>query len=534
MEYIVTAEQMKAHESYIMENVGMDASVLMERAALFAACTIQNMIDKRERLLIVCGTGNNGADGLALARILTEEGYRPDVLLLGNKEKYTTLRQRQEKLLDAVLDEEGKLRVFQGLTDTKKRQTEYAVIVDAILGIGVSRELSGVFKDAVDWMNTLTGYKIAMDVPTGICSDTGRMLGTAFRADKTLTFGLKKQGLMLGEGKVHAGKVKLDSCGMCYPSMNKELLSGNESLTFRLTKSDVQEYIRRNPLGNKSTFGKLGFLAGSETIAGAAILNVTAAFRSGGGYVRLCTHESNKEAVLSAAPEAVLDLYDTDCGVLSEKTAMEKILSLISFADVICVGSELGTTEQSKVLLECLLKGLADKQEKILILDADALNLVAKNGETEALLRNVQTHVIMTPHVVEFARLSGKTPEEIKADCITAAREYARTHHCILVLKDAQIVVADEKGKVCISAKGNDGMAVAGSGDVLAGVIAGVAGQVKEPYISACTGVYLHGMAGDISAQIHGAHSMLPTDVIQCLKKCMKKLGKEAMKHEIV
>lgn len=534
MEYVVTAGQMKEHERFIMERMGMDAAVLMERAALFTARAVRKVTDVQQRILIVCGTGNNGADGLALARILTEQGYCPDVLLLGEREKDTPLRKKQEQMLRNCMDAKGKTRIFECLTDTKKYQTEYAVIVDAVLGIGAGRELSGELKDAVEWMNDLAGYKIAMDVPTGICSDTGKKLGTAFRADRTMTFGFRKQGLLLGEGKVCAGEVVLDSCGMKYP-VSKGLpvsvsdLTETEKRTFILEQQDVRDGIKRNPLGNKSTFGKIGILAGSEEIAGAAILNVTAAFRSGGGYVRLCTHEKNKEAVLSTAPETVLDLYGEFHETADGKSASEMIGRLISFADVICAGSGLGTSDQAGELLGILLSRLASEKNKTLILDADALNLIAKHEEIRALLCKVCARVIMTPHVVEFSRLCNKTPEEIKQNRVAVAREYAGEHHCILVLKDAQTVIADESGNVCISSSGNDGMAVAGSGDVLAGIIAGVAGQMKDPYMAAGIGVYLHAAAGDMAARKYGSHSMLPTDMIQCLKKCMKKLGKEAV-----
>ncbi len=523
---IVTAAQMKEHERYVMESVGMDAVLLMERAALFAAETIDQMIGKmRSKVMIVCGPGNNGADGLALARILEERGCCSDVLLLGEKEKQTSLRQKQEEMFLVILGEEAEHRVFRSLTDTKERQTEYSVIVDAILGIGANRELCGEIKETVEWMNRCKSRKLALDVPTGICSDTGRILGTAFRADVTATFGCIKQGLLLGDGAVYAGKVCLNSCGMFYPYMKKVTGKEEKAQTFFLDKKIVKSYLTRDPQGNKSTFGKIGFIAGSSQIAGAAILNVCAAFRCGGGYVRLCTHKNNREALLDAAPETVLDLYDD----VIDEAIEEKVERLITFANVICAGSGLGMSKMAKNWLKVLLLKLEKQSEKILILDADALNLIAEDTELMHRLDGVEASVVLTPHVLEFSRLCKRTVEQIKNDRVQIAREFAAEHGVTLVLKDAQTIVADKLGNVCINVTGNDGMAVAGSGDVLAGVITGICGQIKQPYISACLGVYIHGMAGDMAARKLGTHSMLPTDMIRGLKKCMKKLGKEAI-----
>lgn len=516
MEYVVTAEQMRMHERFVMEQIGVSAELLMERAALFAAGVIKKRVKKDARILIACGTGNNGADGLALARILTEKGYRPEVMLLGEKARCSELRRKQEDIFRRVAVPES--RIYAGLTDTKESGREYSVIVDAILGIGTSRELTGELKEAVELLNQMQAYKVALDIPTGVCADTGRVLGTAFCADVTVTFGLCKQGLLLGGGKICAGEILLDGCGMVYPQVE-------EKPTFVMDKKTVLSYLKRSPDGNKSTFGKLSFISGCETIAGAAILNVCAAFRSGAGYVRLCTHENNREAVLSAAPETVLSLYAWD----GADRLAEQVRQAADFAHVICAGSGIGMMQSSKLLMDELTGILFSEPGKTWILDADALNLLAESNCLKEKKPAPGSEVILTPHVVEFSRLSGLSVDEIKADRVGVARNFAVKYGCVVVLKDAQTVVAGRDGRVCISAKGNDGMAVAGSGDVLAGVIAGVAGQIKDPYMAACTGVYLHAAAGDMAAEKLGTHSMLPADMIYYLKKCIKKLGKEAI-----
>nr|MBQ8252727.1 NAD(P)H-hydrate dehydratase [Lachnospiraceae bacterium] len=520
MKYAVTAGQMKAHENYIMETLGLDAILLMERAALFTAEVLNECAEKEDRVLVVCGTGNNGGDGLALARILTETGYEADVLLIGDENKRSALNIRQEKMLFCR-------QKFRTLTDTKKSGKEYSVIVDAILGIGCTRDLSGEIRETVEWMNAQNAYKIAMDIPTGICSDTGCVRGAAFAADITVTFGLPKQGLYLGDGKKYAGGLKYDSCGMVYPDFWQKMAEKKSDKTFVIEKTDVRRGLKRDSGGNKATFGKIGVIAGSKNIAGAAELAVEAAFRSGGGYVRLCTHENNKNSIMQTIPETVLQLY----GDRTEDVAGQ-VDAVLAFADVICCGPGLGTSEIAKEILNTLLQRIT--ADKTLILDADALNLIAREHEPAEVFASLECDIILTPHVLEFSRLSKLPVEEIKADKVEIARAYAKKHGVILVLKDAQTVIADSGGNVCISPRGNDGMAVAGSGDVLSGVLAGICGQSDDPYTAACLGVYIHGMAGDKAKKKLGAHSMMPTDMIRELKKCMKKLGKEANEHEAV
>lgn len=514
MEKIVTSDEMRRLENYVIEDMGIDPLLLMERAALFAASRVKKHSGKK--VLLVCGCGNNGADGMALARILTEEGYRTEVTLVGNTERRSVLNRKQEELLMNVSRKDFCLHT---LTDTKSRHLEYSVIVDGILGIGANRGLQGELAEAVEFMNRLSGYKIALDIPTGVNSDTGVVAGTAFKADETVTFGLKKTGLLLNEGRQYAGRVRVNSCGIVYPGMD-----GFACSAFTLGKKDVRSCLVRDPQGNKSTFGKIGILAGSKAIGGAPLLCTAAAYRCGGGYVRLCTHANHRETILKVLPETVI----------SAATCRE-VEELVRFADVLCAGPGIGKDEFSRQLLHTLFME-TEHTPGTIILDADALNLIAADDrlEKELWAWAKKVNVILTPHLLEFSRLSGLSVADIREKKINVARKYAHEKGCTLVLKDAQTVVADAKGNLFIYAKGNCGMAVAGSGDVLAGILSGLAGQIKDPYIAACCGVYIHGMSGNRAARQLGSHSMLPTDMIKKLQKCMKKLGKEAEENGTV
>jgi NAD(P)H-hydrate epimerase len=386
-------------------------------------------------------------------------------------------------------------------------------------------------------MNGLKGIKVALDLPTGIDTDDGNVSGSAFFADTTVTFGRKKTGLLLNEGKQRAGKLVTESCGLCYPSAERK------PEYFIFEREDALARLLRNPQGNKGSFGKLGIIAGSESIPGAAILCVSAAFACGAGYVRLMTHENNKEGVMQAAPETLLSLYG------GNEPAIEtaQLRSLPAFADVICIGPGIGTGMTGRRLLEGLLdeleSNLSSSRHKALVLDADALNLIA---ETPVLLSRTSfltgqgVSVVMTPHLLEFARLTGLTVSQIRSNKRELAQQFAAEHGIILVLKDAQTLIASPKGQVCIAAQGNEGMAVAGSGDVLTGILAACLGMMKtgrdengalqqdEAFLMTCLGVFVQQLSGAMAKKQMGSHSMTPHDQLRFLKRSMKKLGKEA------
>ena len=507
MKELVTADGMRQIEKYAMEELQLSDAILMERAALFSAAVLEKELKKRgrkkhARILVLCGTGNNGGDGLALARILYEHGYSVYVVLLGDKRKQTELNRKQEQILESLQIE---------ISDTIRTDIEYDGIVDAMLGIGITRGLSGVFAETVETVNQMEAFKLAIDIPTGIDADLGLCRTVAFMADATATFGCIKTGLVLAEGRYAGGRKYLGSCGMTYPTGQS-----GQMAYFMLEKKDIRKALQRQPGGNKGTFGKLAVIAGSEKTPGAALLCTKAAFATGCGYIRLMTAKENKKLVLSV-PEVVF-----------QPRQEEEIAPMLQFASCLAVGPGIGTSEKTKLFLQAVLRELGKSGKQLpVVLDADALNLFAADESLWKLTAESRAAVICTPHMAEFARLAHVTIEQIRADRLQLARQFAREKNCILVLKDATTIVAAPDGRICILPVGNDGMAVAGSGDVLTGTIAGIAARLTDSFLAACCGAYLHGLAGEKAARKKGKAAMLPTDLISHLGKVLKHIDQK-------
>ena len=494
MRYLVTAQEMKQYDKNTIEYLGIPGPVLMERAALAAEDFLKERFDavkERTKVLIFAGMGNNGGDGLALARLLAADGYTVAVRLIGDPAKATEQWRGQWQTLQH----------FPVKTDSNTQTGEYNVIVDALFGVGLSRPVEGIYAEAVEAMNTAEGFKLALDVPSGICSDTGRVLGCAVLADATITFGFCKRGLMMYPGADHAGQVRVANVGI-----GPESFLGQSPEMYTYEKGE-QHLPERTPSGNKGTFGKALLIAGSNGMAGAAILAARAAYRTGAGMVKVITAEENRQILQQGIPEA---LYGS-CRQLSES---------LEWADVIAIGPGIGKEEQA---LECL-KKVVRKSRKPLVLDADALNLLAEeNGKDlaeELRMQGAEGRVIiLTPHVGELSRLLGRSIPECKQALPDCARVLAERFHGVAVAKDARTVVCKEQGAYYLNITGNSGMATAGSGDVLVGVILGLLAQGTDAFAAAVNGVYLHGTAGDLAAKLYTEYGVMAGNIADCLMK---------------
>ena len=494
MKYLVTAQEMKQYDKNTIEYLGIPGPVLMERAALAAEDFLKERFDavkKRTKVLIFAGMGNNGGDGLALARLLLADGYPVAVRLVGDPEKATEQWKAQWQTLQH----------FPVKTDSNPKADEYTVIVDAIFGVGLSRPVEGIYADAVEEMNAAQGFKLALDVPSGICSDTGSILGCAFRADATITFGFCKRGLVMYPGAEYAGEIRTANVGIGPESFLGQL---PEMYTYDGKQNCLPD---RKQAGNKGTFGKALLVAGSNGMAGAAILAARAAYRTGAGMVKVITAEENRQILQQGIPEA---LYGS-CRQLAES---------MEWADVIAIGPGIGREEQA---LQCL-KMVVEKSKKPLVLDADALNLLAdESGKTLAEELGAQGAtgrvIVLTPHVGELSRLLQRTIPECKQELAACGRILAERFHGVAVAKDARTVVCKEKDAFYLNTTGNSGMATAGSGDVLTGVILGLLSQGMEAFPAAVTGVYLHGLAGENAAKQHTEYGVMAGDIADCLMK---------------
>ncbi|MBD5543181.1 MAG: NAD(P)H-hydrate dehydratase [Lachnospiraceae bacterium] len=499
MKYVLEKASMKQCDACTITQFKVPGLVLMERAALSVCEEIQKRF-QQGTVLIVCGTGNNGGDGFALGRMLEEKGFLVEFLLLGNEKKLTEETKAQMEILKAYGNKIG----------TKLPEREYTMIIDAIFGIGLSREVTGSYLDMIQRLNEKTGYKIALDIPSGICADTGKMLGCGFRADLTVTFGYLKIGLLLYPGAEYAGEVLCRDIGIRQAAFGKELPKA-----FTYEKEDLKRIPKRSSTGNKGSFGKLSVFAGSSKVSGALLLSVLSAYRAGCGYVRAFTEEDNRELLAREVKEAVIATYQEKDTALTDKELTE-LKDTYEFASEVVLGPGMGLGPLADEIVSYVLQ----QDKKPVIVDADALTIISRNEKMQEYLcfsaKSRKFPIIFTPHPGEFARLLSKDVKEVKENLFQEGLSYAKRMGIILVCKEARTLVMDgNTGRVYINCSGNEGMATAGSGDVLTGILAGMLGSKMEPYEAVCMGVFLHGLCGDRAKERNGSAYLMASDIIK-------------------
>jgi len=516
MKYSMTGAQAKELDRYTIGQIGIPSVVLMERAALAVADAVCGLRPEPGIVWIACGTGNNGADGIAAGRILKERGYDVTVLLAGDLEHATEEHRLQQKIAGML-----KVRMVPAAAFT---WGHCDVLVDALFGIGLCREITGAYRELMErLLKQEKAQVVAVDIPSGIHADTGVVMGAALRADVTVTFGFYKNGLILYPGRSYAGEVRIADIGFSVESLMKTGWSGRVP-----ESSDLERLPRRRADGNKGTFGKVLLIAGCAGMSGAAYLSALAAYRLGAGLVRILTVPENRAVLQNQLPEAIVTVYDprwlcreeaagsagengkTGSAPAGEERFENLIEEQCGWADVIVMGPGLGQAPYVERLAEAVLSC----SYVPMVLDADALNAVAAHPRLQQYFTE---NIIITPHVGEMARLTGKTPEEIKTDPVTTARDYSAEMNVVCVLKDASTVTADKDGTVYINTSGCSAMAKAGSGDVLTGVIAALLAQGMEETEAAAFGVYLHGLAGEAAARDKGSHGVLAHEIADYL-----------------
>lgn len=494
MIYLPTGEQMKRADSYTIENIGIPSMVLMERAALeVVACMEEEQIDFR-KVLVVCGNGNNGGDGYAIARLLHQRGHDVRIFFAGDEKKRSVENAQQAKIASH----------YPIPIITNLGCEEYSVIIDAVFGTGLSREITGSYREIIGLLNGMQGQKVAVDIPSGIHDTTGRQMGIAFRADLTVALAFPKRGLFLQDGNISAGKVVTRDIGI-----SPELFL-QEPMTFGYEERDLlSRFPRRKKNSHKGTYGKVLMIVGSKGMSGAAYLSAKAAYAVGAGLVQIYTHEENRVILQQLLPEAILATYET--------FDQEQLEELIAWADFIGIGCGLGKSDTAKQLLYHTLTSA-----KIpCVVDADGINILAEHMEW---LSNINTEVILTPHMKEMSRLLKCSVKELAEERMNCLRTFVRQYPVVCVLKDARTLVAKENENTYLNLSGNAAMAKAGAGDVLAGMITGILAQQCEIYTSACLGVFLHGLAGDEARKEKGLYSVFANDLIEQIGSVLKKI----------
>ena len=502
MNIFVDSRQMKRCDTNTIEHFGIPSLVLMERAALGTAEEIESSVKKPlcgSEALFVCGVGNNGGDGLAIARLLWQKGCKVTVVMPPEPRKVSA----ETKIQMNILEKYG-IPIADRIPEKK-----FDIIIDALFGIGLTRDVAGIYEEYILKMNEMEGFKVAVDIPSGIHGDTGAVRGIGFYADLTVTFAFAKAGLLLFPGAEYAKKVVIKDIGID----SRSFLSEPPSMYY-LTKQDLLEIPSRKVRSNKGSYGRVLVAAGQKNMAGAAFLCAKAAYLTGTGLVKVMTAEENRVILQQLLPEAILDSY-------SSLNTAKGLAKSLGWASAIALGPGIGTGEVSSLVKTIL------KHAKVpLILDADGLNIVSEHLEW---LKEAKTSVIVTPHLGEMARLVKKEIAVIREELIETAQAFAEKYHVICILKDARTITALPDGRVWVNTSGNNGMATAGSGDVLTGILAGLAAQGMEPELAAPVGVYLHGLAGDWSANEKGAYGLMAQDILNGIPCILKETSKEGM-----
>ena len=500
MQLWVNAAQMKAADQYTIQKLGVPSLELMEHAAQACVQVLEDEKVDLSHVCVVCGSGNNGGDGFAIARILQNNRYSVETFCVGNPEHYTEETQEQMYRLQEC---GGKI------TYGMPQEDSYSVVIDAVFGVGLSRKVEGRYRQVIEQMNRMRGIKFAVDIPSGLSATTGCILGCAFKADYTVTFQLKKIGLELSQGRTMAGRVIVPDIGISTDSIceDQEIVRTAGKDIYRKMLPDRPED------SNKGTYGRLLVIAGSKGMAGAAYLNAHAAYMTGAGLVRIYTSSDNREILQTLLPEAIITTY--------EEYNKEELLSLLTWADSVCIGSGLGMSRLS----EKILKTVIEYVKVPCLIDADGLNLLAENKNY--LNQMAERRFVITPHMKEMSRLTGTPVEELKADRIQILKDFISRYRITCVLKDSRTLIASEEKGIRMNLTGNSAMAKAGSGDVLAGVISGWMVQGKEAEDAAELGTYIHGLSGDLAKFEKGVYSVMARDLIEYISKALMKLEEE-------
>lgn len=518
--YIADAVEAKEIDRISIQDIGIPSMVLMEKAAMaMAGCIMAQSSPTVDKVLAVCGTGNNGGDGVAAARILRESGYEVSVLIVGQVEKCSEEMDRQLQIANRM-----RIPVYLAESVTEEKLQKYTIIIDAIFGIGLSREITGIYRQWIAWINTSTAKVIAADIPSGIHASTGAVLGIAVQADITVTFGVNKRGIVLNPGMQYAGNVVVADIG--FP---RQAVRQVAPTVYTYDPQQIHSILpKRKTRSHKGSYGRVLVIAGSPQMSGACYFASEAAYRVGAGLVHVITAGENADIIRTKLPEAIVSTWSAP--MTTEETTM--ISQAMDRANAIVIGPGLGESREAQMLLKMVLDHIikdtntaSDLPPKPVVIDADGLNLLSRRkewfvadshgGRTMQLPENV----ILTPHLKEMSRLIQTEVSVIMDHMIETV--YERGDQCTIVLKDARTVVSDGT-QVYINTTGNHALAKGGSGDVLSGMIGGLLAQGMKPMEAASLAVCLHGMTADAYVQEKGAYTMLASDILQAIPKVMK------------
>jgi len=515
---ILTAREMKEIDRAAIEEIGIPGTVLMENAGLRVVRALKGRFSKPEdeTIVIVAGKGNNGGDGFVVARHLFNSGTAPEVLLLATKEE---VKGDAAVNLAVVLKLGIPVTEIRTSAEWKKARVKVfhaTVIVDALFGTGLLKPLDGLFAEAVVDINKSAAFKVAIDIPSGLSSDTFEMIGPCVKADMTVALAAPKIAHIFPPAAECVGDLVIAPIGVPpflleKPELKLELVEEKTVLPF---------FKKRQKDTHKGSYGHLLIFAGSLGKTGAAALAGKAALRTGAGLVTVAT----AEGVLPIVARSMAELMTEPLAETPERTiakeALPRALELLNGKSAVLLGPGLSTHPSTAEFV----LGLLPKLKVPAVVDADGLNIIAAKPD---ILRRLSAPAVLTPHPGEFARLVGRSAAEVLKHRLELAPEFAARYGVTIVLKGYRTLIAAPDGRVYVNPTGNPGMATGGTGDVLGGIIASQVIQEKDFLGAVLSAVFVHGLAGDIAAERMGEKSLTAGDIIRCLPPALKALAGE-------
>jgi hydroxyethylthiazole kinase-like uncharacterized protein yjeF len=513
---LLKADEMKEIDRRASSEFGIPSLILMENAGLRTLEVIEEILGetKNRMIIILAGKGNNGGDGLVIARHLINSGAVVETYLTGQEEELTHDSRINYEIL---LKMGGRILPLSNEKDLDRLMLSLMnadLIVDALYGIGFKGSLNQFDSRLVKMVNWCRAPVVAVDIPSGVEADTGRVNGDAIKASHTVTFALPKIGLVLEPGKEYAGTLSVADI-----SIPAVLLEDNSIKTNLINEAMLSALLKpRTANSHKGTYGHALLVGGSAGMAGAIMMASQAALRTGAGLVTAAVPESLTAVIDSSLLEVMTaPLAQTGQSTIAPE-ALPAIENLLGTVSVCAIGPGMSRYPEAGTIMRYVL----ERSGIPLVIDADGLNALEKDA---AILKDRQVPIVLTPHPGEMARLTGKTIEEIQSGRLEIAQAFAQEWGVTLVLKGNKTTIANPSGEVYINISGNPGMATAGSGDVLTGIITGLIAQGLKPQDAAFAGVYLHGLAGDLAAQIKGEWGLIAGDLISCLPEVLKRFA---------
>ena len=507
---VSTVEQMRNLDKTAIEKYGIPDEILMENAGLATYSMILNEFGiEDKKFIIICGLGNNGGDGFVVARKILSAGGEAKVIILGDPNKF---KGAAKKNYDMAVTLKIDVQQFETIEKIKSEMASSDAIVDAIFGTGLVRNVEGNFKEVVEAINNSGKTVFSVDIPSGINGDTGEIMGVAVEADYTCTYGLTKIGNLLYPGFENGGELYVT-----YISFPPELYN-NDSLKIEInTPSPLP---KREIAGHKGSFGDVLFIAGAANYFGAPYFAALSFLKAGGGYSRLAAPKSVTPFIANKGSEIVFaPQEETSTGSISLKSK-DELLALSEQVDMVVIGPGLSLNEGTQKLVQ----ELTSQLNKPVIIDGDGITAISNNIEK---IKDRKHPTILTPHLGEMARITGKSIKEVNENKIKVLQETATELNAIVVLKGAHSLIGFPDGKVFINLSGNSGMASAGSGDVLTGTIAAMFGLGLELGDAVRTGVFMHGFSGDLVADVKGEDGMTAQDILNYLPHAVKTFREE-------